>query len=347
MTAQMHISRNSLFADASDSTDSSSENVSGSPPSEHSSEPPPSENCPESGAPSARKEQVTEKIWMNEAYYSPWLGVFGEYTHERSQKQTPSFETGSGGFVLAADYHRDVHLAPLIGGGMAYAHTHVHEADGAGHANINQGALVLYGAWNEPEWYVDWALWGGYYHAHNVRNVNLPGIPGGSAASSTHGWQLTPHFEIGYDYEDSWFCIEPFDMIDWVACWENGFEEHGAGMLDMGQKDRFCSLLRNELGVRFIETLTYDWGVVAFREKGSYVYQKAFQTGVITAFLVGSPGSFIVSTLTGAQNLGAVEFETLFTPSNKKYPYGTISYQGEFGSRYQSHQGMITIGMDF
>lgn len=356
MTAQAHLNRHRLFVDASDSTNPCSENITESPPSENVSESPPSEhipespsseNFPEARAPNSSEGNVTEKIWMNEAYYSPWLGVFGEYAHERSQKQTPSFETGTGGFVLATDYHRDIHLAPLIGGGMAYAHTHIHEADSAGHANINQGALVLYSAWNEPEWYVNWALWGGYYHAHNVRNIDLPGIPSGSAASSTHGWQLTPHFEIGYDYEDNWFCVEPFDMIDWVACWENGFEEHGAGMLDMGQKDRFCSLLRNELGVRFVETLVYDWGAVAFREKGSYVYQKAFQTGVITAFLVGSAGSFIVSTLTGAQNLGAVEFETLFTPSNKKYPYGTISYQGEFGSRYQSHQGMITIGMDF
>ena len=188
---------------------------------------------------------------------------------------------------------------------------------------------------------------GGYYHVHNIRNISLPGVIGGKASSSTHGWQFTLHLEAGYDYVDNWFCIEPFNMIDLVACWEHGFQEHGAGRLNMGQNNRFCSLLRNELGIRFNETLLYAWGTVTFREKGSYVYQKAFHTGVIRAFLVGSAGSFVVSTLTGAQNLGAVEFETLLVPVNKRRPYGSISYQGEFGSRYQSHQGMVTIGMDF
>jgi len=351
MPAQALLSRNQLFSDASDFINLFSESL---PESDALSADKESENLPESDASvadSAEKKNIPETMGKKEeAHYSPWLGVFGEYTNERSQHQTPSFETGTGGFVLATDYrHIDIHPALLLGGGMAYAYTHVHEADGAGHANINQAALMFYGAWVEskPKWYVNWALWGGYYHANNVREINLPGIVGGSAISSTNGWQLTPHFEVGYDYEDNWFCVEPFDMIDWVACWERGFQEHGAGSLNMGQKGRFCSLLRNELGVRFNETLTYDWGTVTFREKGSYVYQKAFNTGVITAFLVGSAGSFVVSTLTGAQNLGAVEFESLFVPANKKYPYGTISYQGEFGSRYQSHQGMVTIGMDF
>ena len=351
MPAQALLSRNQLFSDASDFMNLSSESLSESSSSDASG----AESLPESsssdasGADSAEKENVPEMIGKKEeAHYSPWLGAFGEYTNERSQHQTPSFDTGTGGFVLATDYrHIDIHPALLLGGGMAYAYTHVHEADGAGHANINQVALTFYGAWEEPQWYVNWALWGGYYHANNVREINLPGIVGGSAISSTNGWQLTPHFEVGYDYEDDWFSIEPFDMIDWVASWERGFQEHGAGSLNMGQNGRFCSLLRNELGIRFNETLTYDWGTVTFREKGGYVYQKAFHTGAITAFLVGSAGSFVVSTLTGAQNLGALEFESLFVPANKKYPYGTISYQGEFGSRYQSHQCMGTIGMDF
>ena len=77
------------------------------------------------------------------------------------------------------------------------------------------------------------------------------------------------------------------------------------------------------------------------------VYQKTFGTGRLNAFLVGAPSTFTVSTLTGAQNLGVIEFETLFTPLNQKYPYGTISYQGEFGSSYQTHQAMATIGLNF
>jgi autotransporter-like protein len=278
--------------------------------------------------------------------YSPWIAGFGQYQREHKQRQTPSFNTGTGGFVLACDFFG---ASPelMLGSGVAYAHTHVHEDDGFGHATIDQGALMFYAAWEHRDYYFNMELWGSGYHAKNVRVINLPGVVPGSAVSSTNGWQLTPHLEVGYDYKDDWLCIEPFTVIDWVACWEQGFQEHGAGKLNMGQKGRFCSLLRNEWGLRFNETLSYEWGVLTFREKGSYAYQKAFHTGTLTAFLVGSPGSFVVSTLTGAQNLGVVELESLFVPFNKKYPYGTVSYQGEFGSRYQSHQGMASIGLDF
>jgi len=115
----------------------------------------------------------------------------------------------------------------------------------------------------------------------------------------------------------------------------------------MGQKNRFCSLLRCETGLRLHEIVNFDWGRLVFREKGSYTYQKAFHTGRLSAFLIGSPGSFTVTTLTGAQNLGVFEFSMLYLSSNSKIPYLDLHYQGEFGSNYQSHQGILEIGKEF
>jgi hypothetical protein len=115
----------------------------------------------------------------------------------------------------------------------------------------------------------------------------------------------------------------------------------------MGQNGRFCSLVRGETGLRIHEVAQRSWGKLVLREKVSYAYQKAFHTGSITAFLLGSPGSFTVTTLSGAQNLGVAEFSMLFIWNNPNAPYLDIRYQGEFGSSYQSHQGVIEIGKDF
>ncbi len=281
-----------------------------------------------------------------ETNFSPWIGGFGEYAKEKEQNQTPGFETGSWGLVAGFDGSGGDDPWLLIGGGGAYAQTHVHEANGAGHAHVEQGALAFYGMCIPSEWYFDFGLWGGLYRTHNDRNISFPDISG-TAVSDTHGWQLTPHFEIGYDYVNKWFSIEPFAMIDWVICWEKGFEEFGAGLLNMGQEDRSCSLLRNELGFRFNEVLSYCWGSLVLREKGAYAYQKAFNTGPINAYVIGLPGSFSVTTFTGAQNLAVGEFEAVFLPIANKYPYASFSYQGEFGSKYQSHQGKITLGLNF
>ena len=114
----------------------------------------------------------------------------------------------------------------------------------------------------------------------------------------------------------------------------------------MGQKGRYGCLLRAEAGLRLHERVEFCWGKLVLFEKASYAYRKAIKTGRITAFLVGSPGSFTVDTLTGAQNVGILEFVTLFVPTNKM-PNINLSAQGEFGSKYLSVQGQITIGKDF
>jgi uncharacterized protein with beta-barrel porin domain len=281
--------------------------------------------------------------------YTGWVTPFGEYAREKSQHQTPEFNMGIGGVVAGFEWNKNQNV---IGLGAAYVYTHIHEKKGAGHGNVNQGLLTVYGTLTASDWYFDLGLWGGYYHSDNQRNISFPGFSA-TAKSDTHGWQLAPHFEVGYDGLNfpecgcKWFSIEPFFMGDWVANWQKGFKEHGAGMLNMGQKGNFSSLVRGETGLRFYEVAEFNWGKLVFEEKASYAYQKAFHTGSVTSFLVGSPGAFTVTTLTGAQNLGVAEFSMLFIFNNLNAPYINIRYQGEFGSKYQSHQVMLEISKDF
>jgi hypothetical protein len=82
-------------------------------------------------------------------------------------------------------------------------------------------------------------------------------------------------------------------------------------------------------------------------EKLSYVNKLPFQTGSVTAFLTGSPGSFTVETLTGTQNLGVGQFELIFNPTKRKLPRLALGYQGEFGSKFQSHQVLLSLEKTF
>lgn len=291
-----------------------------------------------------------QKPTCPKGFVTGWMAGFGEYAREKSQQQTPAFTAAVGGAVVGMDYNciND----DVIGIGGSYAYTHVHEKQNMGHATVNQGFLGLYSTLHASKVYFDLGVWGGYYHSDNDRKIVFSGFDE-TAKSSTHGWQAAPHFEFGYDGYFSnvcsmnWFGVGPFLLADWVANWEHSFSEHGAQPLNIHQKGRFCSLLRGETGLRLHEIVSCSWGNLVFQEKGSYAYQKMFNTGRITALLIGSPGSFTVNTLTGAQNLGVVEFSMLFKPTNRSIPYVDLRYQGEFGSRYQSHQGILEIGEDF
>lgn len=290
------------------------------------------------------------KVCSKRDPYTVWATPFGEYAREKAQHETPAFSLGVGGAVAAFEYNGT--CGNVVGFGGAYAYTHVHEEQGMGHASVNQGYLTLYTTLNASKCYFDLAVWGGYYQSGNTRNISFSEVDE-TAKSNTHGWQFAPHLEIGYDgfrregCGVKWFGVEPFVMGDWVANWEHGFKEHGAPGYNMEQNGRFCSFFRGESGLRFHEIAQFNWGRLIFREKGSYVYQKAFNTGRITASLIGSGGSFTVDTLTSAQNLGVAEFSMLFVSAHSNAPYVDIRYQGEFGSQYQSHQGMLEIGKNF
>lgn len=273
-----------------------------------------------------------------------WIAGFGEYSHVRPGPQTPNYAAGSGGIVAAIDYSgmKD----HTLGAGAAYAHTHLHENNAAGHANINQGDLFVYGLFKTGKWYFDTALWGGYYHTHNVRKISFQGYDGGSATARIHGWQLSPHLEVGYDIWRGWVGIEPFAVADYVATWEHSAKESGSTLYNFSQKGRYCSLVRTETGLRVQQQIGFDFGTITFMEKGSYAYQKAFHTGTLNAFLVGAPGAFTVTTLQAAQNLGIAEFEILFKPKRDLFNT-TVNLHTELGSRYQSYQGTIELSKAF
>ena len=117
-----------------------------------------------------------------------------------------------------------------------------------------------------------------------------------------------------------WFGVGPFALADWVATWEHGFSEHGVVDYNVHQKGKFCSLFRGETGLRFHEIVKFDWGHLVFLEKGSYAYQKMFGTGTVTASFIGIPGSTgTYTTLSGAQNLGVVEFSVSLMPLAQKH----------------------------
>lgn len=99
--------------------------------------------------------------------------------------------------------------------------------------------------------------------------------------------------------------------------------------------------------MRFYESFLFDAWTFSLQEMVGYVNTQTYGTGKVNAFLVGFPGSFTVETLKSAQNLGVAQLTLMVTPVQGGYPTTSISYQGEYGSRYQSHQGTLELAWRF
>jgi outer membrane autotransporter protein len=275
--------------------------------------------------------------------YDFWIGAFGELSYQKAQDQSPAFNFLTEGVLAAFDYYMD---RGFIGGGLGYAHTHLHEDNHAGKASINYGIGTVYGGFDMSHFYMDVALLGVYNHIDNHRFINFPGFSA-TASAKINGWQFDPHVDLGYDVDYDWGCLEPFAAVDWANSWQRGYHEHGADSLNMSQGRHHSSLLRTEAGLKLYEDWQYDWGSFLLKEKLSWVYKKPFGTGSVTAAVVGGAGFFTVESLTSVQNLGAVGFEFLARIGKRNPVSVGVAYAGEFGKQYQSHEVLLSVTKDF
>lgn len=293
-----------------------------------------------------RKLPYCEEV-LEEKTNSLWIQGIGALAHQKAQSQTPAFDPASGGVIVGYDGKTSEHTR--LGIGAAYLFTHIHEKQHAGHSNIQQEDLFVYGTWENKNFYLDAAVLGGPFQTDQVRNIRMTGFQFKSK-SHPHGWQLLPHVELGYHFTRHRridFTINPFVMVDWANNWQHHYKEKGSGPFNAGQKSLYSWLLRTEASLRLYETIFFDKWDLTFLEKGGYVHVQTHNTGKVNAFLVGSPGSFTVSTLTKNQDLAVAEFGMIFSPHRPIYPSCLIFYQGEFSHQYKSHQVGLELSWDF
>jgi hypothetical protein len=278
--------------------------------------------------------------------WTEWTSFFGDYAYQGAQQNIPAYSNEIAGALAALEY--DGMRNVTIGAGLAYALTYVHYANSLGHGRINQEYALAYAEFTKRHFYFNAALWGALYQMHNKRHT-LGVI---TSVSSPHGWLLSPHVELSAPFTFSgkrhYLSLDPFVMFDWANSWQKSFREHGESGFNIVLNRQYSSLLRSEAGLRIYETLEYAWGSFKIEEKASYVNKAPFHTGVGSAIFVGALSSFSIETFSSSmQNLGVAQIAFYFTPWNIKYPHGTLDYQGEFGSSFQSHMLLLSIDQAF
>lgn len=296
-------------------------------------------------------ENRLQKMPYKERPYTVWFDGIGAFAFQQRQEGIVGFDPFLGGFLFGLD--KPISKRGLAGGGIGYAFTEIFEDDDQGHGHLNQEYFFVYAEWSDARWYADWALWLGFFQGYQVRKIHLSGVEF-TAVSRPVGVQLAPHFELGYEKRallDEATFVElvwnPFVMIDWVNAFQQRYEEMGAGPLNFAQKDQYSSALRSEVGLRFDEVFLFSsWKLIA-EEKCAYANIASFGVGKMDVSLIGFPGSFTMETLSKAHNLAVIEATVLFVPLLQTHPFGSLSYQGEFGSSFQSHQIVGEIAWQF
>src|SRR5690606_14046671 len=128
----------------------------------------------------------------------------------------------------------------------------------------------LYGTAYFQNAYVEGGFWAAFDQFYNQRNVLYPGFS--AVAKSNHnGWQIVPHVGAGYDFNFCWGAVEPFVSFDAAALFQQGYSEHGAGVLNMSVQSSDSWLLRSQAGISSYQVKACAPGYLIFRETLSYV----------------------------------------------------------------------------
>jgi autotransporter-associated beta strand protein len=275
--------------------------------------------------------------------YDFWIEGLGELISQDSQLQNPSYNSNTGGILLGFDYYGK--NKSVIGAAVCYAKSFIHEKSHEGNKTVISYAATLYGTAEIGQGYIELGVAGAYNAFKSTRSIPQFNT---SAHSSHKGYQVVPHFAMGYDVNYDWGTIEPFVSFDCAILFQDGFSEHGAVVWNMQQHKSTSELLRSEMGLSAYEIWNTGVGDFVLRQKLSYVNKEPFQVGLIQANLVNYPVGFTVNSFVKNESFVSPSLEFLYR--GKHGGYISVFYMGEFqrwSSRYMSNNLLAKIGMYF
>lgn len=274
-----------------------------------------------------------------------WLAPFGNEVRQKKRQTVPTYRNHIAGVLLGFDYCIDPELT--VGGGLAYAYNDVDYLKRLGNSKIDHESAVFYATFNNPNFYVNVALWAGCYQTKNKRN-SFASI---TSRDKTNGGTISPHLELSKAFSLSPCqsnAVEPYVMLDWANHWHSKTCEKGDSGFNIILRNHCLSILRSEAGVRFYETIHRDWGCLVFEEKIGYVNRTPLGKKFREASFVEAFSSFDVRTHSGSsQNNAVVSLHLECIPSGPESVYASLDYQGEFSASFQSNALIATLGMNF
>lgn len=285
---------------------------------------------------SAQRAAAKKENW------AVWAEGLGEFAYQHAESQNPSFNTATGGVLGGFDYYGNY---GQISSAFGFAHSYLKADEDLGNDKIDFYTLGLYGIGYIEKWYIEVGAWGVYNQYEGDRHVFFSGFDA-HAKSRHNGWQAVPHFEIGYDAKIGSWVLEPFTRADCAIIWQDGFSEYGADPLNMNQKSSTSEFFQAKSGLNLYTTRNRDWGLWILRGQLAYIYKKGFGIGKIAdVAIVDQPAGFTVNSFKGAQNLFSPGFE--FFIRGKNGVFGSMNYDGQFGSSYMSNTVFAKLGFFF
>ena len=247
-----------------------------------------------------------------------------------------------GGGMVGADYK--VLPSLRVGLGLGYGGTSFSLDDGNGRAEVDHTQLALYANYTMGAAYLDGTIGLAYGDGTTRRNVSLPGLPA-TASGHVTDTQVLGSLEAGYGLGLGQATkLTPFAGLSFDAVDQNGFNETGAGALDLQVRKQSQSSVRSTLGARLEAGLPFGGTIVTTDLSAGWAHEFApVGRGTLAAF-AGAPGAgFQVAgaRVPGDSAVVGAGLATALFAGTSVY----VRYDGDLGGANTTHA--VTAGFKF
>ncbi len=298
--------------------------------------------------PATRPEQEISVCEGNLPRSNWWMKGFGS---SGTQGARQSF-AGYGSTIVGTMIGYDMPIGPStrIGLGIGFADSVAQENHSANKTDFQTYQATAYIGHRTGPWFVHGDASVGYNDYTGTRQIAFPGV-NRLAKASYGGQNVDVSAATGYDFPVGRFTLTPLASLQYTNVHINGFQETGAGAINLRVGSQSYDFLESGLGVKLAREFTLDVGVLVPEVHGKWLHELVNPT-LSQTVAFAAPGATAFSTLgmkTGADTLNAGFSMTLYSCT-----CGPKSWSVEAGydyfrrsDKYEAHQGLLKLTARF
>jgi outer membrane autotransporter protein len=285
----------------------------------------------------------TYRLAQPQAEQGLWASAFGQWDDQDTTPGFTGYTARTGGFTVGYDYTFGGDLT--AGVSLGYADTDVDQAANQGGGRVQGVFPSVYASYFTSTAYVEGALSYGHNWYKNQRPLVIGGIE--RLAQSDHqGNAFATYLGAGYAYPLGAWAVGPVGALQYVYLAEQGFQETGAGSLDLSVASRDTNSLVSELGVRVVGAVQTPAGTLVPDLSLLWRYDFDLDDRVLTTAYAGAPGMAfsIAGQPTSRHGLVLRPGLTFLHPAGVST---TLRYSGQFQDAFQSHAVLGEVRVQF
>ncbi len=228
------------------------------------------------------------------------LGVFINAAYNKGNRGDTNREDGfdfdNAAIMGGVDYRFSE--AFVAGVALGYNRTKVDISNSQGSLDSDALNVNTYATFNLNKFYIEGNLGLSRSNYDSDRNIAYPTDTGGivrrNAKGGTNGNQFNLGLGAGYDWAFSGLTLTPYGRLEYIKLKIDGFDENGAGGLNLHIDGQSADSTQTALGLRGAYSINTGFGVVIPQASVEWIHEFANNSRNITARYVSDPQNNLI-----------------------------------------------------